>query len=393
MDEAGICGRNKEIKEIQQFISSKISRKQSGILYLTGPPGTGKSMSVQYVLDNMKDIPKLNINCLRAQSSKVILSKICSQVGLEKFTKFNESEMINRLSKKFTGRTTSAHLIVLDEMDQLPKSKNVDLIRTIFSWPNQDNSKLILVGIANTVNLTSRYQTISHIIGKDDQHMTKIIFRPYNIKDVREILNWYLENDENFEEGSLEPKVLDMIASKCARENGDIRNALNSLKSAIDDSLAQQRHKTESELPNIPDLLTPPATPPPNSPCKEKTNLPSFVNSVKKRQRTTNYKEDQFPFPHQIILTCIYKLCSTRKDSVVDSQRCKELVELVMQKYGYKTARDDYRAMLDNLELQGLIGLKKGRPKDRVVLKISDNELTNLVQRKDMIMDSINNIC
>lgn len=389
MDETGICGRNKEVKGIQEFISQKISARQSGILYLTGPPGTGKSMCVRYILDQLKDVPNLNINCLKAQSSKVILSKICDSVGLEKFTRFNESEITERLRKKFTGRTSSAHLIVLDEMDQLPKSRNIDLIKTIFSWPNQAHSKLILIGIANTVSLTSRYQTICSFIGKDDQHITKIIFRPYTIKDVKDILNWYLDNDENYEDGSLEPRVIDMIAAKCARVSGDIRSALNSLRSAIDDTLSDKKQK--QQLSELPELLTPPATPPPN-PCQEKTNLTSFMNSVKKRQKTTHYQDDKFPFPHQVILTCIYKLCSESVNRAVDLQICKNLVIRVMRKFQCTTSNVDFKAMLDNLELQGNIGLRKGRPRDKVILKLTENEFTDLVQRKDMIIDIIKSI-
>lgn len=389
MDETGICGRTKEVKGIHEFISQKISAKQSGILYLTGPPGTGKSMCVRYILDQFKDVPNLNINCLKAQTSKIILSKICNSVGLGKFTRFNESDILERLSKKFTGRTSKAFLIVLDEIDELPKSKSANLISKIFSWPDQAHSKVILIGISNTANFTSRYQMIRSLSGKDDHHITKIVFRPYTSKDIKDILIWYLENDENFEDGSLEPKVIDMIAAKIAREHGDIRSALNSLRGAIDDTLSDEKQKNEKQLVELPDLLTPPATP---NPCKEKTNLISFMSSVKKRQRTTNHKNDKFPFPHQIILTCIYKLCSDSGSPAVDLQICKNLVTRAMRKFEYTTSNDDFRAMLDNLELSGKIGLKRARPRDKVILKITDNEFTDLVQRKDMIMDLINNI-
>lgn len=406
---AEICGRESEVREIFEFITTKLDSKSSAILYLTGQPGTGKTMSINYVLTELKDRPmtRLNINCMRAQSSKSILTKICHAVKLEKFQRCTESEMVSRLTKKFSGRTSVPHLIVLDEIDQLPKSKNIDLIRNIFSWPNLPHSKLVLVGIANTVNLTSKYQTISTILGRDTyEHMKKIIFRPYTSKDIKAILRWYLENDENYEDAVVEQSALDMISARFARESGDIRGALNALKSVIDDAVGRGRDmeqqlidksiaKQQDDEPldeSVGHYPTPPSTPhhQTHTPCREKTNIASVYNSIKKRERKSHYMDDAFPFPHQIILMCICKLAQGPSKGMIEARQCKELVNRVMEAFGLSSSLDDYRAMLDNLELQGLISIKKGRPRDKIVLKTTESELNNLVQRKDMIMNRIN---
>jgi len=46
-------------------------------------------------------------------------------------------------------------LLVLDEIDQL-ESKCQEVLYTLFEWPYLNNSKLILVGIANALDLTDR---------------------------------------------------------------------------------------------------------------------------------------------------------------------------------------------------------------------------------------------
>lgn len=393
MDETGICGRNKEIEQIKSFISSKLDTRTSGILYLTGPPGTGKTMSVKYILDHCIDkaLPRININCLRSQSSKTILTKLCQLVDLDEFTKCKEADMISRLTKKFSQRTCGSYLIVLDEMDQLPKSKSADLLRTIFSWPSCSSSKLILIGIANTVNLTSRYQTLSHILGQDCTQVTRIVFRPYNSKDIIAILQFYLENDENLKGALIEPKALSLIAIKSA-QTGDIRGAINALRSSIDDTkeLKQQPVTPQKSLYPLTPPSTPPSTPQPASPCKEKTtNIASVLNSVKKRQRTTFCQDDKFPFGSQVILTCLQKLRSKTQNHMVDFKLLQTTVTNTLSKFGFSSSKDDYRAMLDNLELQGLIALKKGRPRERITLRASEEELTQLVQQRDTILSSI----
>ena len=42
---------------------------------------------------------------------------------------------------------------MLDEVDQL-ESKNQDVLYTVFEWPALSASRLALVGIANTLDLT-----------------------------------------------------------------------------------------------------------------------------------------------------------------------------------------------------------------------------------------------
>jgi cell division control protein 6 len=47
------------------------------------------------------------------------------------------------------------YILVLDEIDQL-ESKNQDVLYTVFEWPALACSRLALVGIANTLDLTDR---------------------------------------------------------------------------------------------------------------------------------------------------------------------------------------------------------------------------------------------
>lgn len=398
-DTCGVRGRDKEINGIREFLTSKIDGHKPGILYLAGAPGTGKTMSIQIVLDQIRNITTIKLNCMRAQSSKSILTSICKKVGMKGFARYSEVELMSQLEEKFSR--TETFILVLDELDQLPKSKNVNLIKTFFSWPMNTKSRLILVGIANTLNLTSRYQVINQIVGVNCRGlvdlMQKILFRPYSTQEIKSILLWYLENDENYEDSDVDPKALDMIAVKFSREkNGDIRGALNALKSAIDDTVIDKSKNNKHELvakltDEIINLPTPPATPV-SSPCKEKTNISIVANSIKKRSKRTLYEEDTIPLTHQIIASCVYKLSS--KSRLIDSRSCKNMTIKVLKEFGTGIlADDDYRQILTYLETQGLIILKKVGPRDRIVLKVSDSEICDLIPEKDKICSLIDRVC
>lgn len=386
----GICARGKEIKQIFKFIQDNVETNKSGILYLTGPPGTGKTMSVNLVLDKVCDIQKLHLNCFKATSSKSILNRICEYIGIEKGRK-NESEMIAQITKMFSSRSSKPFLMVLDEMDQLPKSSNSNLFRTIFSWTKLNFSKLIIVGIANTLNLTARCQTVANILGPEYSHVEKIIFKPYSSKDINLILNWYLENDENFEDALVDPKALDLISKKYARDRGDIRGALNALRSAVDDVLAAKKKKEEEKVCEISQYPTPPSTPPP--PCKETTNLASVANSVRKRQRESHYRNDTALPLHEIILVCLFKLCSASKDGGVDKREFYGKASDILQKYGCDSVSLNIGAALEQLEMQGLVIFKKrpGMRSDRIILKASESEVSRLAQNKDLISGFLQN--
>lgn len=387
MDEGvDICGREKEIKTIYEFIRQRADNKESGTLYLTGPPGTGKTMSVDWVLHKLQDIPRIKINCLRIASSRDILKKLCLSLDLEKYSGNNESEMIARICKKMSSRSAKTQILVLDELDQLPQSKSANLIKSIFDWPSQPNSRLILIGIANAVNLTSRYQVVSALTGRE-RCFTKIIFRPYNSSDIRAILEWYLANDENYEEDLVEPKALEMIAKKFARENGDIRGALNALKSSIEDCKRDQ-HRVEFNESQYP---TPPSTPT-ISPCKEKTNIASVANSCKKRQKRTNYKEDMTPYAHQVLLASVMKLCSKNDNNMVSVRACKDLAKKALKQFDFSVPDMDYISMFETLELQGFISVKKGRPNCNIVLRASEAEIMPLIQRQEQVLGIISNL-
>lgn len=183
-----------------------------------------------------------------------------------------------RLPLLFTHR-----VLVLDEMDQLLHGKGTELLYTLFEWARQPESKLVLIGIANALDLTVRHlpllnspavqrspstssttasssrrsgniskKTKKQSIGKLNDSsadlgsflpsnisaMKVINFPPYERQDIERILEARL-----LEVGSsiFEPAAIKFVAAKVAATTGDMRKALHACKLALDAVEKQQR--------------------------------------------------------------------------------------------------------------------------------------------------------
>ena len=87
------------------------------------------------------------------KSSINIYKEVANQLNKKSNPKA-EKEALKEIEKVITAKGETI-LLVLDEVDQL-ESKNQDVLYTVFEWPALNGSRLSLVGIANTLDLTDR---------------------------------------------------------------------------------------------------------------------------------------------------------------------------------------------------------------------------------------------
>lgn len=128
----------------------------------------------------------------------------------------------NLLDKRFSTQTNkrSNHLTILlvDELDILC-NKRQDVVYNLLNWPNMSSSQLIVVTIANTMDLPERI-----LMGKVTSRLglTRLTFQPYSHKQLQEIVISRLSGLDCFNNDAIQ-----LVARKVAALSGDARRALD----------------------------------------------------------------------------------------------------------------------------------------------------------------------
>lgn len=223
--------REAEYKRIESFVKNCFQDDVGGSLYISGGPGTGKTLCLNTVLDDLSKkfkFKRLFVNCMACRTPSTIYSRIVTELGVEPPRNMQDTlELIETriITPKKGNRGMT--VIVLDEIDEL-ESKSQDVLYTLFRWPAMDMSRVIVIGIANTLDLTTR--SLKRLKSLD---VTEMNFQPYTKDQVKGILSARLL-DVDCEEPLIKDSALDFCARKVASFSGDIRKALDVCRRAVE---------------------------------------------------------------------------------------------------------------------------------------------------------------
>jgi len=116
-------------------------------------------------------------------------------------------------------------VICIDELDYL-HTKDQSVLYNVFDWPHLQKSNLLIIGIANTLDLSAQLMPrISSRMGS-----IRLTFKPYNSGQIKQIIEQRLECCPIFERSAME-----YISKKVAAVSSDIRKTLNICRQAIED--------------------------------------------------------------------------------------------------------------------------------------------------------------
>ncbi|KAF2683425.1 cell division control protein Cdc6 [Lentithecium fluviatile CBS 122367] len=268
-----LFGREMERKELETFISTRTKSKKSGCIYVSGPPGTGKSA---YVNEVCKDIGSNDavmtgyVNCMSVKNAIDLYRTL-----LEEFvdiTEITEGEEMAALKTLFMQRKTS-YVVTLDEVDHLLEL-DIDLLYNIFEWSLQKSSSLVLVGIANALDFTDRFLPRLKARGLKPHLLP---FLPYTAAQISSVITSKLKGLLPMSTDTvpfIHPTAIMFLSKKVAGQSGDLRKALDICRRAIDLIEADTRDQHAKKVAEI----TPSPTPSPTkTPLVDNINLSSPV--------------------------------------------------------------------------------------------------------------------
>ena len=233
-----IIGREAERAQLNKFIRDAMEAGVGGCTYVSGPPGTGKSALVHEILEDFRDQPVkiATINCVTLNSSSGVLSKFCEEFCTSRNGK-NGSKA--NLAKLFTGRKANSplHLVLLDEIDNLLVG-DCELLYSIFEWAMHPSSSLILIGIANALDLTDRF--LPRLKTRNVKpHL--LPFLPYSAQQISSIVTEKFRSlvPHGHTAGTdfvplMHPAAIQLSGKKIASQTGDLRKAFGLVRRALD---------------------------------------------------------------------------------------------------------------------------------------------------------------
>lgn len=239
--------REEEFHQLYHELESCVKSQKGRCFYVSGTPGVGKTATIREVVKQLfanltieneghKQFDYLEINGLkliRPQQSYEILWKKIS--GISASANNSLTFLQQHLERENDDGTDSVDdgddefknrlplVVLLDELDQVV-TKNQAVMYNFFNWPTYQNSKLIVIAVANTMDLPERLLTnkISSRLG-----LSRIQFTSYSYAQLSEIIKHRLEELSLSNDKLLITKdAIEFASRKVASVSGDARRSL-----------------------------------------------------------------------------------------------------------------------------------------------------------------------
>ncbi|KAK2594158.1 AAA ATPase [Conoideocrella luteorostrata] len=246
-----LIGRESERRHLSKYLERCTSSSPNGCLYVSGAPGTGKSAMITEMTRGYLEEEGINsayINCMSIKSSKDLYTTLLTELGQD--GNLTESEAISALQQAFCPKTdsTQVYLITLDEIDHI-LTMGLESLYRIFEWSLQKSSRLVLVGIANALDLTDRF--LPRLKSKN-MKPDLLPFLPYTAIQVKNIITTRLKSlmPEGCKEGYvpfIHPAAIELCSRKVSSQTGDLRKAFEICRRALDLIECETRSKHEEE--------------------------------------------------------------------------------------------------------------------------------------------------
>ena len=284
-----LVGREKERRELQDFIAEGIKSKSGRCMYVSGPPGTGKSALVSEVCRDIHEkegVQTAYINCMSAKCAKDVYGKLIREyTDYDDKADCDEMGQLREILLPKGNLSNCVYIVTLDEIDYL-LALDLEILYTLFQWSLLPSSRLILIGIANALDLTDRF--LPRLKAKNLKPGL-LPFLPYTDSLITSIVTMKLKSlsppDPTVPADYLpflHPAAIQLCSRKAASQSGDLRKAFDIICRAIDLVEIETRQKHQSDLAAEQFQSSPSKTPLSENPnlSSPKRTLPTLAASL-----------------------------------------------------------------------------------------------------------------
>ncbi|MEM2089507.1 MAG: orc1/cdc6 family replication initiation protein [Candidatus Pacearchaeota archaeon] len=244
--------REKQIAQVASILAPSLRLERPSSLFIYGLTGTGKTLVVQYVRNQLLkkakelDIPLLipYVNCKLkkvADTEYRILAELINKLGEKVPATGLPTDQLYKKLIEIIDTQKQIVIVVFDEIDQAVKKIGDEFLYN-FTRINTELTKaqITVVGLSNDLKFLD---TLDPRV-KSSLSEEEILFPPYNALQLQDILRQRAK--EAFKQNVLAEGVIEKCAALAAREHGDARRALDLLR--IAGELVERDNKTKIDL-------------------------------------------------------------------------------------------------------------------------------------------------
>ncbi|KAI9475478.1 MAG: P-loop containing nucleoside triphosphate hydrolase protein [Benjaminiella poitrasii] len=390
-----LIGRSHERTKLIDFWTQHVLHNKPGCLYVSGMPGTGKTALLTEVMRTMKAETTRQshktrtalINCMSMKNPKHIYQSLLDDLATTRsFNEGGSNDIIQQAERLLLHSTQKTlHVVILDEIDSLI-TRDQDVLYKLFEWASIPSSRLVLIGIANALDLTDRL--LPRLRAKNCEPVL-LNFNPYRVDEITAIIKNRLEGID-----LIQPTAIELCARKVAASMGDLRTALDVCRQATE--LAELDHKKGQKAVTVAlnDTQKQQTPPPPPPPKVTVAHVMRVLNGV--FGSSTQQKLKQLNLQQKVVLGVLLVLQrrQQQKRALTLGEFRDQYSGLLVGTSMTPVSRTELNDLVSLLETASIVSVGKHREERlrKVELQVQETEITDMIQSVPILKEWIEQV-